>query len=86
MLHDAGIIHGDLFATNFLIDTKGHLVIADFGLAKRRTDNESSRKDWRQFYSLCYTIFHKLKMDRNENKRSLMNMLKNMTDIQLPGK
>ncbi|XP_015434378.1 PREDICTED: serine/threonine-protein kinase S6KL [Dufourea novaeangliae] len=33
-LHNAGVVHRDIKATNVLLDEKGHAVIIDFGLAK----------------------------------------------------
>ncbi|XP_076755962.1 ribosomal protein S6 kinase like isoform X2 [Xylocopa sonorina] len=33
-LHNAGVVHRDIKATNVLLDEEGHVVIIDFGLAK----------------------------------------------------
>lgn len=33
-LHNAGVVHRDIKATNVLLDEEGHAVIIDFGLAK----------------------------------------------------
>ena len=33
-LHNAGVVHRDIKATNVLLNEEGHAVIIDFGLAK----------------------------------------------------
>lgn len=40
-LHARGVLYRDLKPENILIDVDGHLRLADFGLAKDSTSNES---------------------------------------------
>lgn len=83
-VHNANILHSDLMFRNILIDGDGHLMLADFGFAERLEDVDSSRKDWAVLSGRCWELFEKL--DEDENQESLLEMLKNMTDAQLPGK
>ena len=41
-LHASGIIHRDLKPENILIDTSGHIVLTDFGLAKEMKDDDAA--------------------------------------------
>ncbi|HLL24011.1 MAG TPA: serine/threonine-protein kinase [Kofleriaceae bacterium] len=38
-IHDAGIVHADINASNIIVDDSDHLVIIDFGLARTSTSN-----------------------------------------------
>lgn len=86
-LHRLNIIHGDLNTKNIVIDGDGHLILTDFGFAEKHPDEEwpsKSKRDWEYLSSICYSMFCRLK--RDEIMQSLIHMLRNMTDIQLPGK
>lgn len=40
-LHNLNVIHGDLKADNIMLDANGHVVLIDFGLAKKTSDDET---------------------------------------------
>lgn len=85
-LHKLNILHGDLNAKNIVIDSKGHLMLTDFGFSERHPANDwltKSKRDWQYLSSICYPVFCKLKRDDDMN--DLIAMLGNMTDTRLPG-
>lgn len=86
-LHESGIYHGDLKSANILIDSDGHLMLADFGLTKCRTDDnweKACKNDFVYVSNMCYSLFSELSDDKNEH--SLIKLLQNMTDTQMHGK
>lgn len=86
-LHESGIFHGDLKSANILIDSDGHLMLAEFGLTKRRTDDNWERackNDFVYLSNICHSLFSELSGDENEH--SLIKLLQNMSDAQMHGK
>lgn len=83
-LHHANILHIDLDLENVVINSKGHLLLTDFGRAQRLSCNNATEWDWRYFADMCHHIFYKPHCNKHEI--GLINMLKRMTDAQLPGK
>jgi serine/threonine protein kinase len=45
-LHNLGVIYRDLKPENCMLDKDGYLVLTDFGLAKKSTDEEDSNSKW----------------------------------------
>lgn len=82
-LHIANILHQDISMGNILIGNDGHLVLADFAMATRLTD-DIHVWDWALISCLCRTIFSNPIVDENELR--FKEMLDHMTDAQLPGK
>lgn len=83
-LHNANVLHGDLTFQNILIDDKGHFVLIDFGQSQRLSKIGASKLDWNYLSFMCCEIFSYPYQD--ENQATLVELLKNMTDEQLPGK
>lgn len=83
-LHNANITHEDIYCTNTVIDSDGHLMLTDFGLSKWRTGIKATKQDWRCLSYLCKEIFPEPISD--DKQLGVVKLLKNMTDIQLLGK
>lgn len=83
-LHHANILHIDLDLENVVINSKGHLLLTDFGRAQRLSCNNASEWDWRYFADMCHHIMHRPHCDKHQI--GLISLLKRMTDAQLPGK
>lgn len=87
-LHNAHIHHGDLGYKNILIDNKGHLLLTDFSLSERSSDETDRLWDWKRFRCICLRLCCGIHIEDNCNdiEENLIEFLKNMTDTQLPGK
>lgn len=84
-LHGFGVLHRDLKSQNILIDRKGHLMLADFGIAIRLPHNDATKEDWAFLYKICNELFAKRILD--ENERLIMETFNaTMTDDYLLGK
>lgn len=82
-LHNVNVLHGDLHAENILINSDGHFVLTDFGFSNWFSSNKVSELDWSQLSQMCHHIFSE--PIEHVHELSLIKMLANMTDAQLPG-
>lgn len=83
ILHGANIRHRDLYLSNVLIDSDGHILLGDFGLSKRITCIEDSKKDWQSLANICDDLF--LESTRDELQSDLIDLLRDMTDDRISG-
>lgn len=83
-LHREGVLHLDVQTNNILIDSDGHLVLTDFGMAKQLQHINDTTKDWRFLYDMCGELF--IYPIRNENEENVKEMFYQMTDLKLNGK
>lgn len=80
-LHRVNIVHGDLCFSNILVDSDGHLTLTDFGVSQLHSDNSATKKDWSDLSDMTCHLFPNPIHDDNE--RSVMKMLADLTDAQL---
>lgn len=83
-LHSRDILHGDISLKNTVIDSEGHLVLADFGNSEALSCYSFFNPDWKSLSYMCGTLFPETSRDANQS--SLIAMFRNMTDAQIPGK
>lgn len=83
-LHKANLLHADLHSANFVINHKGHLLLTDFGCSLPLIDKSATYFDWLDISMICHQLFYY--SFRDENEQSLVQMMQNMTDDQLPRK
>ncbi len=57
-LHERGIAHGDLYAHNILIDSKGHALLGDFGAATiyRKEDEKAERLERMEVFAFGHLV------------------------------
>lgn len=82
-VHSVGVLHHDLGFQNILIDNDGHLILTDFGDSERFSDDDASNEDWNSLCNRCYELFPNPIYDKKQ--KSVIEMLKTMTDSQLSG-
>lgn len=84
-IHNANIIKGDFGYPDVLIDSEGHILLTDFGFAKRHSGNYSIKSDWPGLAN-ALEYWGMFKGPHSSIQRSLYVFIRNMTDAQLPGK
>lgn len=86
-LHNASIFHDDLNPKNILIDNEGHLRVIDYGLSSWFSEDiERTQSDWANIYYKFHQVLRNPRKDNHNHLSDVMELLKYMTLLQLPGK
>jgi len=79
-MHERGIMHGDFYAHNIMIDTEGNSILGDFGGASYfepseiEVRNGLERLEVRAFGCLIEELIVVSKNDHHENKQKLISL------------
>jgi Protein tyrosine and serine/threonine kinase/Leucine rich repeat len=79
-LHDRGIMHGDLYAHNILVNASGHSLLGDFGAASSYESNDGTgaaleRLEVRAFGCLLEDLLDRCEVLNSEAERSILSRL-----------
>ncbi len=80
-LHDRGIMHGDLYAHNILVDESGHSLLGDFGAASsydRTTGVAMERLEVRAFGCLLEDLLIRCELSDDEVERLTFDRLEKL--------
>lgn len=76
ILHSVDVLHGDISLKNTVIDSDGHLLLADFGNSEILSRNNFFNPDWKSLSYICDNLF----------QSDIIVMFRTMTDEQILGK
>ena len=72
--HERGLVHGDVKPSNVLIDGRGHVYLADFGLTKRLGDEESPAGDGQLMGTIDYVAPEQIRGDPVDGRADIYSL------------